>query len=476
MVQSVERRGETQHRDSDIRVLIVEDDPLLSEVSATYLERLNDTFDVVTETDPTEAVQRLEREPFDCIVSDFVMPEMDGIELLETVRDTHDDLPFILLTGKGDEDLASEAMAKGVTDYLRKRRDTDQYETLSMRIHDAVERRGRSTATDREHALLTAAPAVAAVVDPNGTVRWVEESIHDRLDRSGADVRGDNVFSFVHDEDVQALREAFFEVVEGSADSFERDCRIETGDGTWTWMAVSGRPLDTDSDDLEVGLFLRDVDDRHERAATLEQRVEHLDEFATIVSHDLRNPLTVARGRLEMALDECESAHLEEVERAHERIDRLIDDLLEFARAGSGAIDEESIDLAELVETCCRDLLTGGATLEVATDRTVTADPQRLRQLLENLIKNALDHGGPEVAITIGDLEDGFFVADDGPGIPADDRDRIFELGYSTSDEGVGFGLAIVKRLAEAHGWAVAVTESAAGGARFEVTGVEMAT
>ena len=107
-------------------------------------------------------------------------------------------------------------------------------------------------------------------------------------------------------------------------------------------------------------------------------------------------------------------------------------------------------------------------------DLRVTADKPRLRQLLENLFRNAIEHAGSEVEVTVGALEDGFYVADDGPGISEDEHDQVFETGFTTSDGGTGFGLAIVEEIATAHGWTVEVTESAAGGARFEVRGVEI--
>jgi signal transduction histidine kinase len=106
-------------------------------------------------------------------------------------------------------------------------------------------------------------------------------------------------------------------------------------------------------------------------------------------------------------------------------------------------------------------------------DQTILADHGRLRQLLENLFRNAVDHGGEDVAITVGELEQGFYVADDGPGISPDNRDNVFESGYSTSEDGNGLGLQIVKQIVDGHDWDITVTESKEGGARFEITSVE---
>ncbi|MFC6725167.1 sensor histidine kinase, partial [Halobium palmae] len=114
------------------------------------------------------------------------------------------------------------------------------------------------------------------------------------------------------------------------------------------------------------------------------------------------------------------------------------------------------------------------ATLRVDGDLGVVAcDRSRLRELLENLFRNSLEHGGPDVTVTVRRTPGGFVVADDGPGIPADDRETVFEAGHSTNDEGTGFGLNIVRSVAEAHGWSVSLDESSGGGVRFEFTGVE---
>jgi signal transduction histidine kinase len=116
---------------------------------------------------------------------------------------------------------------------------------------------------------------------------------------------------------------------------------------------------------------------------------------------------------------------------------------------------------------------TSDATLVTATDRVVVADPDRLQRLLENLVRNAVEHGGDDVTVVVGGLDDGFYVEDDGRGIPEADRRTVLESGYSTANDGTGVGLHIVDRMADVHDWALRVTESDDGGARFEITGVE---
>jgi len=198
---------------------------------------------------------------------------------------------------------------------------------------------------------------------------------------------------------------------------------------------------------------------------------------ASVVSHDLRNPLDVAKARTRAARETDEVEHFEHVEQAHDRMERIIQDVLTLAR-GEDAIDpDDEVDFGAAAETAWETVETEGATLTVdGRLPTAVADRDRVGRLFENLFRNSVEHGadpdsgdGTGPRVTVGGLEDGFYVADDGSGIPEDERDRVFEPGYSSTDHGTGLGLAIVERIAEAHGWSVGVTSAADGGARFEI-------
>ncbi len=206
----------------------------------------------------------------------------------------------------------------------------------------------------------------------------------------------------------------------------------------------------------------------------LERQNDRLNEFASIVSHDLRNPLTVAEGRIKLAREECESEHLEPVEAALDRMNEIVERTLTLAREGQVVGDTEQVDLATLIDRCWASIDSAEATIAIEDPPTILADPDRLPHLFENLFRNAVEHGGPSVHIEVGRLPDGVFVQDDGPGIQPDDRDRVLEVGYSTTEQGTGLGLGIVREIANAHGWSVDVTESPSGGARFEITGVNV--
>ena len=144
-----------------------------------------------------------------------------------------------------------------------------------------------------------------------------------------------------------------------------------------------------------------------------------------------------------------------------------------MAREGTRVRDVEPIALNAIAEQCWRHVATDDATLQLPTERTIHADRSRLQQLLENLYRNAIDHGGAGVTVTVGNLSDGFYVADDGLGIPDTERDTVFNVGYSTTDDGTGFGLSIVQQVADSHGWHARITDGPSGGARFEFTNVD---
>mgnify|MGYP000692927790 CR=1 FL=1 len=245
-------------------------------------------------------------------------------------------------------------------------------------------------------------------------------------------------------------------------------------------LISTGSTVEADFSELEVDLFrilaatVEAALGRASREAELRQQNERLDQFASVVAHDLRNPLSVAEGFLDVAEQTNEPAHFERVASAHDRIERLVDDLLTLARGEPTVEDTEQIDIERVATEAWGYVDTSAATLSVDDVPVVAGDSGRLTQLFENLFRNAIEHGGTDVTITVGATGDdgGFYVADDGVGIPPEKRDDIFEHGFTTNDGGTGFGLSIVADIARAHGWTVSL-DGGDGGAhfRFERTG-----
>jgi len=867
--------------DDVIRVLHVDDEPSLNDMIATFLERENGRITVHTATNPDEGQQILSTHDIDCIVSDYEMPGRNGIEFLEAVREEYPELPFILYTGKGSEEVASDAISSGVTDYLQKESGTDQYTILANRITNAVAQTRAVQEVSRTRAyfstILSQSSDYVMIVDGHGQVDYISPAVERVLGYTPEDLEGTDAFEHIHPEDLSAASDAFADVLEHPDQDQTIEYRVRHADGSWRWVAVRGRnrlddpviegvivsvrdvterkeleqkrqkiidrmndavievgpewqitlinertenfvgldesdllgrdfwdvfrdaqgthfedeyrrametqepvsmvdyyagleewfdidvypntdgglafyfrrvtkykererrleqykqivntmddgafvvddewnvefvnewisgyvdaprdalegqsimrladeylaeeddparieqalerafaresvsesperlellidtageqesfeyqfsPLTTDGETKSLVVTTRDITERKRHAnqlralndrsqmlmtadtsdeiaeigveaarevleldanaihlydpdqsslvpaaatdtvsdligkppvftagdsiawrayeqgeaiafddiqddpdiynpetpirselhfpladhgillagsptpdafdrqdfvlgkilaanissaldqvtqterlrardAELTRQNERLTEFTRIVSHDLRNPLNVAEGGLELAREECDNEHLQHVGRALERMDALLEDLLTLAREGDTVTNFERVDLAGIAEVCWANVKTVDATLASQIDRAIYADESRLKQLFENLVRNAVEHGSDDVTVTVGELEDGFYVEDDGPGIPESEREKVFDAGYSTDEDGTGFGLSIVEKVVDAHNWEIYVTEGSDSGARFVITGVEFAS
>lgn len=270
---------------------------------------------------------------------------------------------------------------------------------------------------------------------------------------------------YEHFRDVDDHREVV--AVERNAPSGEEDSEVY-------YYEIRVTPIETARGKQEGRLFvLNDVTDQHRQQQQLERQNEQLEAFTSMVSHDLRNPLNVASGNVALAQEECDTDYLDHAARALSRMATLIDDLLALAHSGIKITDPEPVDLATVVADAWDTVDTKRAALVNEATNQIVADRSRLHQLIENLIRNAVEHGGDSVTVTVKDHDDGFSIADDGRGIPADDREVIFETGYSTNEKGTGLGLSIVKEIADAHGWTIQLAERGDGGAQFDITGVE---
>ncbi len=720
---------------ADIRVLHVDDEPGFAELSAEFLERNSDRITVEPAADVGEALAYLADNVVDCVVSDHDMPGRTGIGFLEDVREDHPDLPFILFTGKGSEEVASDAISAGVTDYLQKERGTEQYAVLAHRVTNAVERARAEQAAEQTRTqlqavventadtilivdgtstILFANPAAEElfgytpgeldgeslttlmparhrdehidavqryletgertsdwqsvefpalhrdgreipvsisfgefeqageqrfigvlrdvserirmeerlrereerfrqvvenisevvwlfdpeneaafyvnpayedvwgrsveslytdptsfldavhhedrerveaalesrsdgeyneeyrIVRPDGEVRWVHDRavpvedddgdvyrlvgvvsdvterrrqrenllrVQDLLEKTEriADVGGweidtetmavfwtDHLFDLlgvdydeappldealdVYHEDDRPIVESAVEAALDSGEPFDVEVRFRRPDGEVRWLRVRGVPTTENGEVVTLRGAVQDVTEQRRYRHQLERQNARLDQFASVVSHDLRNPLNVASGHLELLSMDRGDEHYDAVAHALDRMDRIVEDMLWLAREGKDIDATEPVDLRTAAEDAWQAVVGAADDGElVVADGfgAVDADYDRLCQLLENLFRNSLEHGADDggVTVTVGALADsaGFYVADDGPGIPEAERESVFEEGYSTSASGTGFGLSIVEQIADAHGWAVRVTDGAEGGARIEI-------
>jgi len=582
-----------------IDVLHVDDDPSVLDLTEAYLERELESVAVTSVTEPSVVLDRLDEAAFDCVVSDYDMPGTDGLELFEAIHAEHHQLPFVLYTGKGSEEIASQALNAGVTGYFQKG-GPEQLRRLANRVEQAVTEYRTREIADRYSTVIDALGYPVYVVDETGVFRFVNEPFADLTGYDREEIVGSKPSLIKDDDAVEEAEHRLGRVLSGSGPDVERfsvdivpkegepipcrdhmaalpyegecfegsvgilrdvsaererreeletktraldeapvgititdpdlpdnpmvyvndrfvemtgydrddavgvNCRFLQGedtdeepvsrlreaidarepesvellnyrkDGTPFWNRVSIAPIrDGDGSVSEWVGFQEDITAFKEREAALERQNERLDAFAGIVSHDLRSPLNVAQGRVELAREladdpECLDAAVD----ALDRIESIVDHTLTLAREGETVGDPEPVSVAEVAADSWETVDTASASLSIEADGVILADPDRLRNLFENLVRNSVEHGGEDVRIRVGDLPNGFSVEDDGPGIPDTVRDDLFEPGESGVAGNTGFGLAIVQEIATAHGWTVEAVDAADGGARFEVRGV----
>lgn len=241
------------------------------------------------------------------------------------------------------------------------------------------------------------------------------------------------------------------------------------------YFTVEAIPLETSAETmLGHTVVIRDVTDQTLREQELERKNEQLERFASVISHDIRNPLTVIQGHVELVRDNGAEPHLDTIAENADRIENIIEDALVIMRS-EGVQEAKPVNIETISRRAWGHVNTNDVTLETDCDFSVEADPARLVQLFENLFHNAIEHGSDLSVVHVGSLYDddggigGFFVADDGVGISEENRETVLEDGYTTSEGGTGLGLSIISEIVKTHDWSINVAESETGGARFEI-------
>jgi len=328
---------------------------------------------------------------------------------------------------------------------------------------------------------------IVTVVDADGRVRYESPSVEDVLGYEQGSLVGRSPLGYVHPDDRERVTERFYRALADPDELASLEYRYRTADGDWVWLESRTRALPEDAVAGRLVINSRDVTERKRRERRIADRNERLDRFASIVAHDLRNPLSVVKASMEMARVQEDLAPLDRGERAAERIERLTTELLTLARQGKGINEPTEVTLASVAHEAWETAGDDDATLVVADSPRLYADRSRLRQAFENLFRNAIDHActddperaEPSVRIVVTTTANGIVVADDGPGIDPEHRTKVFEPGFTTDEGGTGYGLDIVREIVEAHGWSITVANGGdrdgvgADGDRDGVDGVD---
>ncbi|MFB6201607.1 MAG: ATP-binding protein [Halorhabdus sp.] len=480
----------------------------------------NAGFSLTVATDTDAARDALESNEIDCVVSRYAVPRPNGLEfggglaVLETVRDVDPECPCILFTPVVNADIVEDAIARGIDDYVHAGRDgaTGRLVERATAAIDGYQARKQVESLSRVNELIRDVNSDLVRADDTATVAEHVCSNLTRLDTYGLAwlrlgrnddcvyqaVAGDDAATFetsvptfehvVADptavltgqavpESLRAAGYASVMIIRLRHEGHRRGTLGLCADRT---TAFDGRERTVLAElGATIGYALAAIETREQlkaRERELTERNERLEKFASMVSHDLRNPLQVARGHAELLEG---GDHAETIVTALDRIESIVENIVTLTRDGSIDLDLDIVDLGEIARSVWADLDVERAALVVDSPPEIKTDRTALRQILENLFRNSLEHGRPTTAsaitIRIGPTDDGngFVVADDGQGIPDDRRNDIFERGLSDQPSGTGFGLAIVRALAQEHGWTVAARESETGGVAVVFTDVE---
>jgi PAS domain S-box-containing protein len=343
-------------------------------------------------------------------------------------------------------------------------------------FQDITERKEREQELKRHRNVIQAVDDGVYALDETGHFELVNDAMSDLTGYDTEELLGKHTNCIKSDEVVERAESAVRSMVVGDREEDAATLELEiqrTGDGEFPAEDNMTLLWDDDGERFEgTAGVIRNITERKEREQELQRQNSRLDEFASVVSHDLRNPLDVALGRAAILREESGDEyrdHIAEIVTALERMESIISDTLTLARQGETVSDMSVIQVRDLMRECWAGVETSGATLEIGGEFRIRGDRDRLRHVFENLFRNAVEHGGEDTTVRVGRAgEDCLYVEDDGPGIPPDERDTVIEPGHTSATGGTGFGLTIVKRIAEAHGWEVTITDGQDGGARFE--------
>jgi PAS domain S-box-containing protein len=259
-----------------IHVLHVDDEPGFADLTETFLEREEDQFTVETATSATDGVEIIDDRPPDCIVSDYDMPTMDGIEFLRTVRSEYPDLPFILFTGRGSEEVASDAISAGATDYLQKGSGNEQYRLLANRILNSVkqyrsERQLRETQAEYSAVFENLHDALLLVEIEEDGFRYQQCNPRavELIGRDRAEIIGNTPRKALGPENGKKVTGAYRKCVEqGSPIEYTVTLDLPTGNVTRECQAA---PIPTDGEIVQLVVSFQDITERRKRQQEFEE-------------------------------------------------------------------------------------------------------------------------------------------------------------------------------------------------------------
>lgn len=467
------------------RVICVDRDEDAADTTAAALEDQTERIRASGAVE-TDRVLAAVDDGFDCVVTRQRLSGATGMDLLSRIRKVSESVPVIVYADTADGAAVRAVARATAARYVPGDLPVD---VVADRVLEAV-RNARSHVQlegtrETYRSLLDAAP-VPVWVQGLETIYYANQSAAELygVDRPDALI-GESALQLVPESDQPDVLAANRRMLETDGAATALEGPFLRVDGEERYGLYAGACITYRGEDALV-VIARDITDRQAETESLREQNERLEEFASVLSHDIRNPLSVAASSTEEVRRRLESVRdgpnadtaaaapgdpgitidvdalydfLEMATDAHKRMDEITDRLLRLARNGRTVESPQSVSLEHVARNAWSNVETGTARLSVDSDRQLLADSGRVTELFENVFANAHQHGDA-TDVHVRATADGFVISDDGVGISPTVRERAFDYGYTTASEGTGFGLAIVERIASAHGWSVRFGES----------------
>ncbi len=488
-------------------ILIVDDEPRMCDSLKILLG--SNGYETQTGHSGQEALHLLARNNFDLVLLDIVMPDMNGLQIMDRINSQHPETSVIVVTGHASVDSAIESLRKGAYDYLKK---PFEFEELLRRVKNALDQKrlkkqyeiinGKLQLSERRYQyLVDNSPDIIYTLDSDGIFTYVNPAWEKILGHKGHEIMGKRFVDFARKEDVTHLLGLFKRVKDGGETITDASCKLVCKDGSDKVFIMSGAPNLNSQDEVDgvVGVF-KDITTQRKLESQLmhAQKMEAIGTLAGGIAHDFNNLLMGIQGRASlMALhvdsDHPHFDHLRGLEDMVQSGAGLTRQLLGFARGGKYEV--KSVDLNELIRKSSH--MFGRTKKEIRTHTsheqdtlTVEADPGQIEQVLLNLYVNAwqaMEEGGGDLSIKTENivlhdedvrpfgLEPGKYarisVTDTGIGMDEATQKRIFEPFFTTKKmgRGTGLGLASAYGIIKNHGGIINVNSEKGGGTTFDI-------
>ncbi|TFG30895.1 PAS domain S-box protein [Candidatus Thorarchaeota archaeon] len=449
-----------------IKVLFVDDDEPFLKISSEFIKREATDFNITTAVSAIEALETFTLSDFDAIICDYLMPHMDGLEFLEIVRKHDANIPFIIFTGRGREEIAIRALNLGASYYVIKGGDPkSQFAELIHIVRSSVGHIREKTARMESEGLyqLVFENALEGIILVHRGTRKMYSANSSFCKLTG--YSKDEILSLSLDDlhpprYIELVKNAFTKSNDYRTLAGE-DFPIIRKDGSIIYTDISSSRIQLSGEDYQLGIF-RDVTERKKIEEQLILQKEELSRFANTMAHDLRSNIHAIVNLTGLLENELDSQYVKEIADIAEKIESILKRSIALADSGTVIGDKHPIDLTEIIGDVIPMVLPKHVRVEYQNLPVINCDKAKISQVIQNLLLNAHEHGKAKIiriSSTTGDNEVRIRITNDGSRIPKEYQSLLFNNTFSTK-EGGGLGLRIVKRIVDAHGWEISLESS----------------